>query len=206
MSDKYNTIELRASYGVGRQMGEQLASNPFDGVDADAVAQGVLDALHGKESQVARPELEEAFRTIGTRMQEKMEQKAKAQAKVGELFLAENAKKDGITVTASGLQYEVITAGTGAVPTAQSKVKTHYHGTLIDGTVFDSSYNRGQPIDFPVGGVIAGWTEALQLMPVGSKWRLYIPHNLAYGERGAGASIPPFSALIFDVELLEIVG
>jgi FKBP-type peptidyl-prolyl cis-trans isomerase FklB len=206
MSDKYNTIELRASYGVGRQMGEQLASNPFDGVDADAVAQGVLDALHGKDSQVARAELEEAFRTIGTKMQEKMEQKAKAQAKVGELFLAENAKKDGITVTASGLQYEVITAGTGAVPTAQSKVKTHYHGTLIDGTVFDSSYNRGQPIDFPVGGVIAGWTEALQLMPVGSKWRLYIPHNLAYGERGAGASIPPFSALIFDVELLEIVG
>ena len=187
-------------------MGEQLASNPFDGVDADAVAQGVLDALNGKDSQVARPDLEEAFRTIGAKMQEKMEQKAKAQAKVGELFLAENAKKDGITVTASGLQYEVITAGTGATPTAQSKVKTHYHGTLIDGTVFDSSYNRGQPIDFPVGGVIAGWTEALQLMPVGSKWRLYIPHNLAYGERGAGASIPPFSALIFDVELLEIVG
>ena len=206
MSDKYNTTELRASYGVGRQMGEQLASNPFEGVDADAVDQGVLDALNGKDSQVARPELEEAFRTIGTKMQEKMEQKAKAQAKVGELFLADNAKKDGITVTASGLQYEVITVGTGATPTAQSKVKTHYHGTLIDGTVFDSSYDRGQPIDFPVGGVIAGWTEALQLMPVGSKWRLYIPHDLAYGERGAGASIPPFSALIFDVELLEIVG
>lgn len=206
MSDKYTTIELRASYGVGRQMGEQLASNPFEGVDAEAVAQGVLDALHGKDSQVARPELEEAFRTIGTRMQEKMEQQAKAQAKVGEAFLAANAKKDGITITASGLQYEVITAGTGEKPTAKSRVKTHYHGTLIDGTVFDSSYNRGEPIDFAVGGVIAGWTEALQLMPVGSKWRLYIPHNLAYGERGAGASIPPYSALVFDVELLEIVG
>lgn len=206
MSDKYNTIELRASYGVGRQMGEQLASNPFEGVDAAAVAQGVIDALTGKDSQVARPELEEAFRTIGTRMQAKQEQQAKAQAKVGELFLAENAKKDGITVTESGLQYEVITAGTGEKPTAKSRVKTHYHGTLIDGTVFDSSVQRGEPIDFPVGGVIAGWTEALQLMPVGSKWRLYIPHNLAYGERGAGPTIAPYSALIFDVELLEIVG
>jgi len=206
MSDKYNTIELRASYGVGRQMGEQLASNPFDGVDADAVAQGVIDALSGKDSQVARPDLEEAFRTIGTRMQEKQAQQAKAQAKVGELFLAENAKKDGITVTESGLQYEIISAGTGEKPTAKSRVKTHYHGTLIDGTVFDSSVQRGEPIDFAVGGVIAGWTEALQLMPVGSKWRLYIPHNLAYGERGAGASIAPFSALIFDVELLDIVG
>ncbi len=206
MSEKYNTTELRVSYGVGRQMGEQLASNPFDGVDAEAVAQGVLDALNGKDSQVARPDLEEAFRIVGTRMQEKQEQQTKAQAKVGELFLAENAKKDGITVTASGLQYEVITAGTGEKPTAKSRVKTHYHGTLIDGTVFDSSVQRGEPIDFAVGGVIAGWTEALQLMPVGSKWRLYIPHNLAYGERGAGASIAPFSALIFDVELLDIVG
>ncbi len=206
MSNNYNTIELRASYGVGRQMGEQLASNPFDGVDAEAVAQGVIDALAGKDSQVARPELEEAFRTIGTRMQAKQEQQAKAQSKVGETFLADNAKKDGITVTESGLQYEILVTGTGPKPTAQSRVKTHYHGTLIDGTVFDSSVNRGEPIDFPVGGVIAGWTEALQLMPVGSKWRLYIPHNLAYGERGAGPTIAPYSALIFDVELLDIVG
>ena len=139
-------------------------------------------------------------------MQEKQAQQAKAQSKIGEIFLAENAKKDGITVTESGLQYEIITTGTGTKPTAQSRVKTHYHGTLIDGTVFDSSVQRGEPIDFPVGGVIAGWTEALQLMPVGSKWRLYIPHNLAYGERGAGPTIAPYSALIFDVELLDIVG
>lgn len=206
MSDKYNTIELRVSYGVGRQMGEQLASNPFDGVDAAAVAQGVIDALSGKESQVPRPELEEAFRIVGTRMQEKQEAQARLKAKEGELFLEENAKKEGIVVTESGLQYEILTQGTGAIPTATSRVKTHYHGTLIDGTVFDSSVNRGQPIDFPVNGVIAGWTEALQLMPVGSKWRLYIPHELAYGERGAGASIAPFAALIFDVELIDIVG
>ena len=206
MSDKYTTIELRASYGVGRQMGEQIASNPFEGVDAEAVAHGVIDALTGKESCVPRAALEEAFRTIGTRMQEKQEQQAKAQAKVGETFLAENAKKAGVTVTASGLQYEILVVGTGEKPSAASRVKTHYHGTLIDGTVFDSSVARGEPIDFPVGGVIAGWTEALQLMPVGSKWRLYIPHQLAYGERGAGASIAPFSALIFEVELLGIVG
>ena len=124
----------------------------------------------------------------------------------GEAFLAQNAQRDGIQVTASGLQYEVITQGSGAIPSSTSKVKTHYHGTLIDGTVFDSSVERGQPIDFPVTGVIAGWTEALQLMPVGSKWRLFIPYNLAYGERGAGGSIKPFAALVFEVELLDIVG
>ncbi len=198
MSDKYATVELRVSYGVGRQMGEQLAANPFDGVDAEAVAQGLIDVLTGKDSQVPRPALEEAFRTVSARMQEK-------QAAVGELFLAENAKKDGVTITASGLQYEIIAAGSGAKPIATSRVKTHYHGTLIDGTVFDSSVVRGEPIDFAVGGVIAGWTEALQLMSVGAKWRLYIPHHLAYGARGAGDDIAPYSALIFDVELLEIV-
>jgi FKBP-type peptidyl-prolyl cis-trans isomerase FklB len=206
LSNIYSTVELRASYGVGRQMGEQLASNPFEGVNAEAVAQGVMDALFNRESQVARTDLEEAFRIIGTRMQEKQEAQTKMQAKAGDIFLVENAKKTGITITASGLQYEIITQGSGAIPSASSRVKTHYHGTLIDGTVFDSSVTRGQPIDFPVNGVIAGWTEALQLMPVGSKWRLYIPHHLAYGERGAGANIAPFSALIFDVELIDIVG
>ncbi|HSB98104.1 MAG TPA: FKBP-type peptidyl-prolyl cis-trans isomerase [Spongiibacteraceae bacterium] len=199
MSDKYSTVELRASYGVGRQMGDQLAANAFEGVDAEAVAQGVIDALTGKASEVARPDIEEAFRTISARMQEQ-------HTKAGTEFLAENAKKDGIVITASGLQYEIITAGAGAKPTASSRVKTHYHGTLIDGTVFDSSVQRGQPIDFAVNGVIAGWTEALQLMPVGSKWRLYIPSELAYGARGAGDAIAPHSALIFDVELLEILG
>lgn len=199
MSDKYSTTELRVSYGVGRQMGEQLAANAFDGVDAQAVAQGVIDALTGKDSEVARQDLEEAFRTISARMQEQ-------HTKAGDLFLAENAKREGITVTASGLQYEIITAGSGDKPTAASRVKTHYHGTLIDGTVFDSSVARGEPIDFAVGGVIAGWTEALQLMPVGSKWRLFIPQHLAYGARGAGDSIAPYSALIFEVELLAIVG
>ncbi len=205
MSNNYSTEEL-VSYGIGRQMGQQLADNPFDGVSPAAVAQGLLDALNGVEMPYSNEQMQAAFGEINERMQAKEAEQSKTLAAAGEAFLAENAKKTGITVTASGLQYEVITQGSGAIPTKTSKVKTHYHGTLIDGTVFDSSVNRGQPIDFPVGGVIAGWTEALQLMPVGSKWRLYIPHNLAYGERGAGASIKPYSALIFDVELLDIVG
>lgn len=206
MSNQYKTTEELVSYGIGRQMGDQLASNPFEGVSAAAVAQGVMDALNGVDMPYSNDQMQAAFEEINTRMQAKDAAKHKALAGAGEAFLAENAKKAGITVTASGLQYEVITQGTGAIPTATSKVKTHYHGTLIDGTVFDSSVKRGQPIDFPVNGVIAGWTEALQLMPVGSKWRLYVPHNLAYGERGAGASIAPFSTLIFDVELIDIVG
>lgn len=206
MSEKFNTPQSQASYGIGRQMGEQLAANPFEGVDNQAVAAGLIDALEGRESAVSQQALEAAFGIISQEMQAKQAEQAKLLAKEGEAFLAENAKKDGITITDSGLQYEVITEGTGEKPSASSRVKTHYHGTLINGTVFDSSYDRGQPIDFAVNGVIAGWTEALQLMPVGSKWRLYIPYNLAYGERGAGAAIGPYSALIFDVELLEIVG
>ena len=119
-------------------------------------------------------------------------------------FLSENAKRDGITVLASGLQYEVLTAGEGAKPALENTIRAHYHGTLSDGTVFDSSYDRGEPAEFPISGVIPGWTEALQLMGTGSKWRLYIPSELAYGEQGVG-SIPPHSALVFDVELLEIL-
>ena len=122
----------------------------------------------------------------------------------GEAFLTENTNKEGVTTLPSGLQYEVITQGTGKKPTLGSSVTTHYHGTLINGTVFDSSYQRGQPATFPVNGVIAGWTEALQLMPEGSKYRLYIPSDLAYGKRGAGRDIPGDTALIFDVELLKV--
>ncbi|WP_039914772.1 FKBP-type peptidyl-prolyl cis-trans isomerase [Cellvibrio mixtus] len=206
MSNKFSSVEELVSYGIGRQMGQQLADNPFEGVSPAAVAQGLLDALNSVEMPYSNEQMQDAFQEINNRMQAKEAEQSKTLAAAGEAFLAENAKKPGITVTESGLQYEVITQGTGAIPSKTSKVKTHYHGTLIDGTVFDSSVNRGQPIDFPVNGVIAGWTEALQLMPVGSKYRLYIPHNLAYGERGAGASIKPYAALIFDVELLDIVG
>ncbi|MFB1010317.1 MAG: FKBP-type peptidyl-prolyl cis-trans isomerase, partial [Thiopseudomonas sp.] len=130
--------------------------------------------------------------------------KAQAAARVGKDFLQDNAKKDGVVTLESGLQYEILTTGEGDKPVRESTVRTHYHGTLIDGSVFDSSYERGQPAEFPVSGVIAGWTEALQLMPVGSKWRLYVPSELAYGGQAVG-SIPPHSTLVFDVELLAIL-
>lgn len=205
MSEQFTTAAQRASYGVGRQMGDQLAPSRFEGLDANAVAAGVLDALEGNESAVAAADLEAAFREISAKIQAQEAEKAKVHAAEGEAFLAENAKKDGVTVLDSGLQYKVITEGSGDKPTVNSTVRTHYHGTLVNGDVFDSSVQRGQPAEFPVGGVIKGWTEALQLMPVGSKWRLYVPYNLAYGERGAGGAIGPYQALIFEVELLDIL-
>ncbi len=202
---QFTTVEQQASYGIGRQIGDQVASNPFEGLDANAVAQGVVDALNGAEYAVEIEDLRAAFGVINERMQAEQAEKAKEASAEGQKFLDENAKKDGVVVLESGLQYEVLVEGEGEKPTAQSTVKTHYHGTLIDGTVFDSSYDRGQPAEFPVGGVIRGWTEALQLMSVGSKWRLAIPYDLAYGEQGAGGKIGPYATLVFDVELLEIV-
>lgn len=199
-----NTQEQQASYGIGLQMGEQLASNPFEGLDISAVSQGIADAFAGAESKVAQADLQAAFQVISERMQATAAEQAKVLGAAGEAFLAENAQKEGVVVTESGLQYEVIAMGEGEKPTAESTVSVHYHGSLIDGTVFDSSVERGQPAEFPVGGVIAGWTEALQLMPVGSKFKLAIPANLAYGERGAGAAIGPHATLVFEVELLEI--
>lgn len=205
MSDKFNSNAEKASYGIGLQMGEQLKSNPFDGLNLNSVFEGMKDAYAGNDFQVEIPAIQAAFEEINAEITKRREQEAKELSAEGEAFLADNAKRAEVTVTASGLQYEVLTAGEGDKPTAESTVRTHYHGTLIDGTVFDSSYDRGQPAEFPVGGVIKGWTEALQMMPVGSKWRLYVPHDLAYGERGAGASIGPFATLVFDVELLDII-
>jgi FKBP-type peptidyl-prolyl cis-trans isomerase FklB len=205
VSDKFSTIELQASYGIGLQMGEQLRSNPFDGLDISAVQEGLADAFNLQPAQVTNEALREAFNEIHQRMQAaKNAQFAEAQ-EAGEAFLSDNAKRDEVTVTESGLQYEVVNVGNGETPTADSTVRVHYHGTLLDGTVFDSSYDRGQPAEFPVGGVIKGWTEALQLMQVGAKLRLFVPHDLAYGEQGAGGAIAPFSTLVFDVELLDII-
>ncbi|EHR42147.1 Peptidylprolyl isomerase [Alishewanella agri BL06] len=202
---KFTTLEQHASYGIGLQMGQQLADRPFDGLDITAVAAGLAAAYNEQAPEVSDEQIRAAFTVISQRMQAEEQEKAQALAEAGEMFLAENAKRPEVTVTASGLQYEVLVAAEGDKPTAASTVRTHYHGTLIDGTVFDSSYQRGEPAEFPVSGVIAGWTEALQLMAVGSKLRLYIPHNLAYGERGAGNAIAPFSTLVFDVELLAIL-
>jgi len=202
---EYTTQEQQASYGIGLQMGEQLASNPFEGLDISAVSAGIADAFAGAESKVSQQDLQAAFQVISERMQAEAAEQAKVLGAAGEAFLAENAKKDGVVVTESGLQYEVVSEGAGEKPTAESTVSVHYHGSLIDGTVFDSSVERGQPAEFPVGGVIAGWTEALQLMTEGSKWRLYVPYNLAYGERGSQGAIPPYATLVFEVELLTIV-
>ncbi|MEL0630883.1 FKBP-type peptidyl-prolyl cis-trans isomerase [Psychromonas aquatilis] len=201
---EYTTQEQQASYGIGLQMGEQLASNPFEGLEISAVSAGIADAFAGAESKVSQEDLQAAFQVISARMQAAAEEQAKVLGAAGEAFLAENAKKDGVVVTESGLQYEVISEGEGEKPTAESTVSVHYHGSLIDGTVFDSSVERGQPAEFPVGGVIAGWTEALQLMSPGAKYKLAIPAALAYGERGAGAVIGPHATLVFEVELLAI--
>lgn len=213
MSDvKLETVEQKASYGIGLQMGQQLAGSGLEGLNVDAIAKGIATALAGNMPEIDIDEINNALRELHMKAEEvrkAAEEVRKAAAKEaaaeGEAFLAENAKREEVTVTESGLQYEVLVEGNGEIPTSDKKVRVHYHGTLIDGTKFDSSVERGQPAEFPVTGVIKGWVEALQMMPVGSKWKLYIPQDLAYGERGAGAAIPPFAALVFEVELLDIL-
>ncbi|MEW6992835.1 FKBP-type peptidyl-prolyl cis-trans isomerase [Colwelliaceae bacterium MEBiC 14330] len=200
----FDTIEQRVSYGVGRQLGDQLRNNPFKEFDITAVQAGIADALASAASQVSEEDLNEAFSVVSKKLQEQEQAAAKEAAAEGEKFLAENAKRDEVTVTESGLQYEVISTGEGEKPSAESTVSVHYHGTFPNGDVFDSSVERGQPAEFPVNGVIPGWTEALQLMTEGSKWKLTIPYNLAYGERGSQGAIPPYATLVFDVELLSI--
>ena len=205
MSTTFENDEQRVSYGIGRQMGEQLLSSNIPDLTLELVAAGLRDAYGQQPSQVPEAELQAAFQQLQEKMRAAAQESARLAAQAGVEFLVENAKREGVTTLASGLQYEVITAGSGATPEASSTVQTHYEGTLISGEVFDSSYKRGQPTEFPVGGVIAGWTEALQLMQEGAKWRLFVPAELAYGERGAGNSIPPHSALIFEIELLKVL-
>ena len=204
MSHTFETDEQRVSYGIGRQMGDQLLSSNIPDLTVDLVLAGLRDAYTQQASQVEEAAMQAAFQTLQTKMQAQAEEAAKAAGKAGIEFLERNGAREGVITLASGLQYEVINQGSGATPVASSTVRTHYEGTLISGEVFDSSYKRGEPAEFPVGGVIAGWTEALQLMQEGAKWRLYIPSNLAYGERAAG-SIPPHSTLIFDIELIEVL-
>ena len=196
--------EAKGSYGIGLQIGQQLLDSQL-AVKAEAVAKGIYDVLNQNPPAIDLNAVSGALQQLQQEAQEAAQAQFKAIEEQGRAFLVENAKKDGVKVTETGLQYEVLTEGSGAKPTRNDTVRVHYTGTLTDGTTFDSSVARGTPAEFPVGGVIAGWTEALQLMPVGSKWRLTIPHNLAYGERGAGASIPPFSVLVFEVELLDIL-
>ena len=199
-----STDEARVSYGIGLQLGGQLRDNPPPGASLEAVLAGLADAYNGAENRVPAEVLNASFQVIRERMQAEAAAKAEQAAQAGRDYLSENAQREGVTVLASGLQYEVLVSGDGAKPSAEDHVRTHYHGTLIDGTVFDSSYERGQPAEFPVGGVIAGWVEALQLMNAGSKWRLHVPSELAYGGQAVG-SIPPHSVLVFDVELLDFL-
>lgn len=195
------------SYALGMNISASVLQLPLD-VNKEVIIQCVTDLLNGAQPQLEEKEYHQIMQDFQKKLQEiANEQKKKAaeeNAKVSADFLAENAKKDGIKVTESGLQYEVITEGDGASPKATDVVKVHYEGTLISGQIFDSSIKRGEPVEFPLNQVIPGWTEGVQLMKVGSKYRFFIPSNLAYGEQGAGGMIAPNSALIFEVELLEI--
>jgi FKBP-type peptidyl-prolyl cis-trans isomerase FklB len=194
------TDKEKNSYSVGYDIGRSLKRQLVE-VDAGALAQGLSDAFGGVAPALPDPEMQERFAAVRQESAQKIPEMNK---KEGEAFLAKNKGAKGVKTTASGLQYKVITAGKGKQPAAGDTVTVNYRGTLIDGTEFDSSYKRNQPATFPVKGVIPGWTEALQLMKEGSKWMLYIPSNLAYGERGAGHMIGPNSTLIFEVELLSI--
>ncbi|HYL69216.1 MAG TPA: FKBP-type peptidyl-prolyl cis-trans isomerase [Candidatus Limnocylindria bacterium] len=199
----------KESYAVGMSFGSSLRSQSVD-VDLDILMRGLKDSLAGGQTLMTDEE-ERAVLTalragLQKRKEERMTQAGEANIKEGQEFLAANKSKDGIITLPSGLQYKILKAGTGAKPTSSDSVVCNYRGTLITGTEFDSSYKRGQPATFPVSGVIKGWTEALQLMPVGSKWQLYIPPDLAYGVRGAPPNIGPNATLIFEVELISIQG
>ena len=192
----------KLSYALGMVIAENLKGLGANNVDTTDFAKAVADVLAGKSTELTPIE---AQTTVQEFMQKQDAERSKFMRKAGEDFLAENAKKDGVVVLPSGLQYTVLTEGTGAQPKATDQVKCHYEGRLIDETVFDSSYQRGEPAVFPLNGVIAGWTEGVQLMKEGANYRFFIPYNLAYGERGAGNSIPPYAALVFDVELIKVM-
>lgn len=189
------------SYSLGVLVASNLKNQGFENLNSESFTQAVNDVLKGNALNI---DVNQANQNITSYLKAESEKAGKIAMEKEKEFLAGNAKREGVRTTASGLQYEVVESGTGATPKSSDKVTVHYTGTLVDGTEFDSSVRRGQPATFPVNGVIAGWTEALQLMKEGDKWRLYIPFALGYGERGAGESIPPFSTLIFDVELIKV--
>jgi len=202
------TEKDKVNYGIGVGIARNLQRQGIE-VDLDTVIKGMRDILSGAKLAMTEEELDKTMTAFQLEMQKKMQDASKAAAernrKEGEAFLAENAKKEGVVTLPSGLQYKILKQGEGKKPASQESVECHYRGTLIDGTEFDSSYKRGKPLVVKVdGGIIQGWSEALKLMPVGSKWQLFIPSNLAYGEKGAGSQIGPNSTLIFEVELLAI--
>ena len=199
----------KLSYALGLGIGQQLSQMGASDISAEDFAQAIKDVLEGNELKVSHREaqtiLQDYFQKQEQKLQAQRAEAGKAHKEAGEKYLAENAKKEGVITLPSGLQYQVLKEGNGKKPTAKDTVQCHYEGFLIDGTVFDSSIQRGEPATFPLQQVIAGWTEGLQLMQEGAKYRFFIPYRLAYGEGGAGNSIPPFAALIFDVELIQVV-
>ena len=199
----------KVSYALGLGIGQQLAQMGASELNIDDFAQAIKDVISGSELKVQHREAQKIVQVYFQKQEEKLSaQRAEAgkqQKEAGEKYLAENAKKEGVITLPSGLQYKVLKEGNGKKPSAKDTVMCHYEGFLIDGTVFDSSVQRGEPATFPLQQVIAGWTEGLQLMQEGAKYRFFIPYRLGYGEGGAGASIPPFAALIFDVELIQVV-
>lgn len=200
----------KLSYALGHNIGHQLIGMGLQkSLNIDDYAAGIADVLQGNQPKMSHEEVHEVLEHYFAELEERQQAEAAERGKVakgeGEAFLTANAKKAGITVTPSGLQYEVVKEGNGRQPKASDTVRCHYEGTLIDGTVFDSSYRRGMPAEFGLRQVIAGWTEGVQLMKEGSIFKFYIPYNLAYGERGAGADIPPYAALIFKVELIKVL-
>ncbi|MCF6323889.1 MAG: FKBP-type peptidyl-prolyl cis-trans isomerase [Gammaproteobacteria bacterium] len=201
--DGLSNEKQKFSYAVGVQIGQDLKRNGMD-IDANSVAMAVDDVMADNELKLTMEEMQTLFADFQKKETAKKELASSVNKAEGEAFLAENKEKEGIVVLESGLQYKVITAGTGKQPTAEDTVSVHYRGTLINGTEFDSSYQRGEPATFPVNGVISGWTEALQLMKEGAKWQLFIPSDLAYGPRGASADIGPHTMLQFDIELLSV--
>jgi len=192
----------KVSYALGLSLGNNLLGSGVNALDYAQLAQGIQDVMEQNKPKMTYEEAQTVINDFFQTLQAKAGGQAQSE---GIAFLEENSKRAEIVTLASGLQYEILTAGDGATPKASDSVKVHYHGTLIDGKVFDSSVNRGEPATFGVTQVISGWVEALQLMPVGSKWKLYIPSELAYGAQGAGQAIAPHAALIFEVELLAIV-
>ena len=200
-AQKINNEIDSVSYSLGVNIGENIKTQ-FPNIDLKNFEAAIKDVLdNSKEPIISGADAQKTIQEYFTKQQAKASESV---VEEGTKFLAENSKKENVVTLESGLQYEVIKSGDGAKPTLNAQVTTHYHGTLIDGTVFDSSVERGEPASFPVSGVIKGWTEALQLMNVGSKWRLFVPYDLAYGERGAGPQIGPFTTLIFEVELISI--
>lgn len=191
----------KTSYALGMVIGHNLKGMNITSLSSEDFAAAVADVLAGNTAKMTDAEAQQTVNDLLRRQREEQEKVLRAE---GERFLKENATKEGVVVLPSGLQYTILREGTGRKPKATDRVKCHYEGTLTDGTVFDSSYRRGEPATFPLNGVIAGWTEGVQLMSEGAKYRFFIPYNLAYGERGAGQSIPPFAALVFDVELISI--